>query len=40
MGVLRKLASLTTEPGPMEIHTNSNCRRCRKDWGMTGPICG
>ena len=39
-GVLRKLESLTTDPGPMEIHTNSNCRRCRADWGKTGPICG
>ncbi|CAM9913537.1 unnamed protein product [Ectocarpus sp. 13 AM-2016] len=38
--VLRKLESLTTEPGPMEVHSNSNCRRCRADWGKTGPICG
>ncbi|CAM9402424.1 unnamed protein product, partial [Hapterophycus canaliculatus] len=39
-GVLRKLESLSTDPGPMEVHSNSNCRRCRADWGKTGPICG
>ncbi|CAM9911722.1 unnamed protein product, partial [Scytosiphon promiscuus] len=39
-GVLRKLEALSTDPGPMEVHSNSNCRRCRADWGKTGPICG
>lgn len=39
-GVLRKVDALNTDPGPMEVHSNSNCRRCRADWGKTGPICG
>ncbi|CAN0317129.1 unnamed protein product, partial [Discosporangium mesarthrocarpum] len=37
--LLRKLRALTTDPGPMEVHENSNCKRCRADWGKTGPVC-
>lgn len=38
--VLRKLEALNVNPGPMEVHANSNCRRCRAAWSRTGPICG
>ncbi|CAM9157740.1 unnamed protein product, partial [Choristocarpus tenellus] len=37
--VLLKLERLSVDPTAMEVHENSNCRRCRADWDKTGPVC-
>jgi hypothetical protein len=36
---LDKIRQLTTNPESREVYENSRCRRCRKDWNQSGPVC-
>ena len=37
---LKTVLRLSSSPKDSEVYSNSTCRRCRKDWEQTGPVCG
>ena len=38
--VMKKALSLNHSPSTHDVRHNSNCSRCKADWGRTGPVCG
>ncbi|KAL7549799.1 hypothetical protein ACHAWF_013053 [Thalassiosira exigua] len=36
---VQTILNLTPTPSEGDVYSNSHCRRCRKDWNQTGPIC-
>ena len=36
---IEEIHQLNSHPSDFEIHENSHCKLCRKDWMQTGPIC-
>lgn len=37
--VINDVVMLSSQPSEVEMHENSQCRKCRKDWNQTGPTC-
>ena len=37
--IRRKMINLPYSPSDIDIAENSDCKKCRQDWGKKGPIC-
>ena len=36
---MSQIHNLSSNPDPLELHENSQCRLCKADWNQTGKIC-